>query len=65
MQSEELMIVDEVAAMMRLHKDSIRRQLRRGELPGVRIGKRWWVYRADLEARLRGGESRLLRVEAR
>jgi excisionase family DNA binding protein len=65
MKREELMTVDEVAALMRLHKDSIRRLLRRGELPGVRIGKRWWVYRADLEARLRGGESRLQEVEAR
>lgn len=54
MQREDLMTVEEVADLLRMHLDSVRRLLRQGRLPGVRLGKRWWIRRADLEALLRG-----------
>ena len=40
--SETLLTPEEVAEQMKLHPVTIRRMLRAGELPGVKIGKRQW-----------------------
>ncbi|MCZ7569887.1 MAG: helix-turn-helix domain-containing protein [Ardenticatenaceae bacterium] len=53
MQREDLMTVEEVADLLRMHLDSVRRLLRQGRSPGVRLGKHWWIRQADLEALLR------------
>lgn len=52
MYPEDLLTVDELAILLRLHCDTVRRMLRQGRLPGVRIGKRWYSYRRDVEALL-------------
>ena len=61
MSDDELMTVPEVAAMLRLNEQTVRKWLRDGRLPGIYLGSRtagWRVRRADvtafLEARHRG-----------
>ena len=61
MSDEELMTVPEVATMLRLNEQTVRKWLRDGKLPGIYLGSRtagWRVRRADvtafLEARHRG-----------
>ena len=56
--SEDLLTVPEVAAMLRLNEQTVRKWLREGRLPGIYLGTRtagWRVQRADvarfLEAR--------------
>ena len=44
--------VDEAAAFLRVHPRTVLRLLARGELPGVKVGRQWRLWRADLEARL-------------
>jgi len=44
--------VPEVAAELRLTQQATRGLIRRGDLPGVRLGKAYRVPRADLERRL-------------
>jgi excisionase family DNA binding protein len=44
---------EEVAELLRVSPAAIQRLLRRGELPGVRIGKAWRVEDADLQRWLR------------
>ncbi len=34
---------DDVAAHLKMHRDHVRRLLRSGELPGVKIGRSWRV----------------------
>jgi excisionase family DNA binding protein len=46
---------DEVAAMLRVSRDTVRRLLRRGELPAVRVGRSWRVEEAELQRWLRRG----------
>ena len=50
----ETLTVDEVAAVLRISVQAVRRLLRRGELPGVRVGKLWRIPRSALEAFLSG-----------
>lgn len=53
---------DEVAALLRVSADAIRRLLRRGALPAVRIGRAWRVEEAELQRWLRRGFLRTARV---
>lgn len=41
---------EEVAAELRVSPQTVYRWLRRGELGGVRKGRRWWVSEEDLAA---------------
>lgn len=50
----DLLTVAEAAAILRLHPVTVQRLLRRGELPGVRVGRQWRIRRTDLDDRLRG-----------
>ncbi len=45
---------EEVAAELRLHPVTVRTLLERGEIPGVKIGARWYIRREDLDALLAG-----------
>ena len=49
----DLMTVQEVAALLRLHVTHIRRLARLRQLPAVQIGKAWRFNRADLMAWLK------------
>jgi len=49
----ELLTVEEVAEILRIHPDSARRMMRNGTLPAVKIGLRWYVRRAEFLAMTR------------
>jgi len=46
---------EEVAALMRLNIKTVRVMLERGEVPGAKIGNRWYIPREALDALLSGG----------
>ncbi len=50
MSREELMTASEVAEVLRIRPDSVTRKINRGEIPAVKVGKRWMVRRETLEA---------------
>ena len=53
MGDEDLMTVPEVAAMLRLNEQTVRKWLREGKLPGIHLGSRtagWRVRRGDVSA---------------
>lgn len=53
MADDELMTVPEVAAMLRLNDQTVRKWLRDGKLPGIYLGSRtagWRVRREDVTA---------------
>lgn len=39
---EELLTIEQAAQLLQLHPDTVRRLVREGELPGVKIGRRQW-----------------------
>jgi excisionase family DNA binding protein len=46
----EYLTPEEVATKLQVHIDTIRRWLRTGELPGMKIGKRQWrIRKTDIE----------------
>lgn len=53
---EELLTVPEVAAMLRLNEQTVRKWLRDGTLPGYRLGSNrkagWRIRRSEVEAYL-------------
>lgn len=51
----DVMPVDEVAAALGIHPETVRRGIREGRLPGTHIGSRYVVNRAHFE-RWRAGE---------
>lgn len=53
---------DEVAALLRVSPDAIRRLLRRGALPAIRVGRAWRVEEGELQRWLRRGVLRNARV---
>jgi excisionase family DNA binding protein len=58
MSEEELLTTDQIAELLKLHRDSVRRMLKDKRLPGVKIGNQYRVRRRDLDAWLNhGGES--------
>lgn len=50
--------VPEAAAVIRVHPQTLRAAIARGEIVGVRVGRRVLVPRAALEAALAGGNGR-------
>ena len=50
-QSEEpgVLTINEVADILRLHPTTIYRLVKRGELPGFKIGGNWRINRASLD----------------
>ena len=48
--SHEYLTLAEAAAVLRLHPRTVREYVRRGELQGRLIGRRWRFRREDLDA---------------
>ena len=51
---DELLTPEESAAMLKMHLDSVRRLLRQGKLPGVKVGGAWRIPRSTLRDMLAG-----------
>ena len=50
---EEIMTVEEVAAYLKVSKNTIRRWCVKGKLPAFKIEREWRIYREDLERVIR------------
>ncbi len=55
--ADEIMTPEETAEYLKVHPQTVYRQLRAGKLPGRKIGDQWRVRRADLDAFLSGQAS--------
>jgi excisionase family DNA binding protein len=51
------------AALLELHPNTVRAQVRRGIIPGARIGRRWRFLEADLVAWIRAAYPEAARVQ--
>lgn len=51
---DELLTPEESAAFLKMHIDSVRRLLRSGKLPGVKVGGGWRIPKSALKAMLEG-----------
>jgi putative molybdopterin biosynthesis protein len=49
MSEHQLLTVPEVAEYLRIAERTVRDLIKRGQLPGVRIGKEWRIKRVDVE----------------
>ena len=47
----------EAARFLRLHPKTVKRMARLGQIPGYRLGRRWFFRPSDLDAMLRSGVS--------
>jgi excisionase family DNA binding protein len=52
----------EAAQFLRLHPKTVKRMVRRGQIPGCQLGKRWYFRPSDLDALLRTGVSSSLKA---
>lgn len=46
--SEELLTPEEVAEHLRISRQTVYRHLRKGLLPGIKVGEQWRIRKADL-----------------
>lgn len=49
----ETLDIEEAAALMKAHADTVQQLARSGELPGAKVGKAWVFMRSDVLAYLR------------
>ena len=47
--TEQLFTTDEAAELLKVHPETVRNWIRRGDLVAIKIGRQWRVKRADLE----------------
>lgn len=47
----------DAARFLRLHPKTVKRMARLGQIPGCRLGRRWFFRPSDLDTLLRGGVS--------
>jgi excisionase family DNA binding protein len=47
--TNDILDADEVAKLLRLNEQTVKRLANRGELPGFKIGGRWRFKRQDIE----------------
>ena len=52
----------EAARFLRLHPKTLKRMARSGQIPGCRLGRRWYFRPSDLDALLRTGVSSSLKA---
>jgi excisionase family DNA binding protein len=57
---ESVLTINEVAEILRMHSTTVYRLVRRGELPGFKIGGHWRFNRASLDLFLSGDSSQQL-----
>ncbi len=55
---EEYISPEEVAQKAHLHVDTVKRLLRRGEMPGYKIGNQWRIKLSELDAWLQERKNR-------
>jgi excisionase family DNA binding protein len=60
---DELMTPEAAAEYLKLHIDSVRRLLRKGKLPGVKVGHGWRIKRSVLDTMLNGAAEHRARPE--
>ena len=53
MEKKDIIRVDEAADLLSKHPDTVRTLLRKGELPGRKIGREWIMLKSELEKYLR------------
>lgn len=53
--SGDLLLTSEVASILRVHKESVRRMIREQRLKALRVGREWRIRRRDLNALLDKG----------
>jgi excisionase family DNA binding protein len=49
-ETNELLTLDEVAAYVRVHRNTVYRWVRTGQLPALQVGATWRVRRSDIDA---------------
>ncbi len=47
---EPLLNLQEAARLLRMHPETLKRRARQGEIPGHKIGKRWYFRESELDA---------------
>lgn len=50
MTQDDLLTTEEAAALLKMHRDSIRRLIRQEKIPALLIGGEYRIKRSDLEA---------------
>lgn len=53
--ADDLLLTSEVASIIRVHQESVRRMIREQRLKALRVGREWRVRRRDLNALLDKG----------
>jgi len=51
----QVLTVEEVAGILGISEEVVRKQLRQGRLHGVRVGKEWRIAKVELERYLKIG----------
>jgi excisionase family DNA binding protein len=54
--TSDLLTPEEAAVMLRLNRETIYRNLRRGKLPGTKLGGQWRISKTQLETMLGGAQ---------
>lgn len=62
-ESQEVLTLDEVAAYLRLPKDTVSRQAAQGNIPGRQIEETWRFLKAAIDDWLRSLDSRTLLLQ--
>ncbi len=52
--NERPLTVEDIAELLQKHPYTVRNMLVRGDIPGAKIGNRWYVTRANFDALLAG-----------
>jgi excisionase family DNA binding protein len=53
----DVLNVDQVADLIHMHRETVYTLIERGEIPAVKVGRRWRIRRQDVEALLAGEPS--------
>lgn len=54
MQPETYLNIKEAAALLKVHENTVRNWLNRGDLPGVKLGNLWRISAAAVDALIAG-----------